>query len=49
MGPYAGVDCKFTFYVHSRVDSNKFTKLHFVQPYKRVDLNPMPKSTLSPT
>jgi hypothetical protein len=32
--------------VHSRVDSNTFT---IGQPYARVDLNPMPESTLSPS
>ncbi len=32
-------------YVHSRVDSNTFTMGG--QPYARVDLNPMPESTLT--
>jgi hypothetical protein len=40
MGPYAGVDYNLT--VHSRVVYNTFT-------YARVDLNPMPESTLSPS
>jgi len=35
-------------YVVSRVDSNTCT-VHNGQPYARVDLNPMPKSTLSPS
>ncbi len=34
-------------YVHSRVDSNTFTMGG--QPYARVGLNPVPKSTLSPS
>jgi hypothetical protein len=32
-------------YVHSRVDSKTFTMSN---PHARVDLNPMPESTLSP-
>jgi hypothetical protein len=34
-------------YVHSRVNSNTFT-MGIGQPYARVNLNPVPKSTLSP-
>jgi hypothetical protein len=34
--------------VHSRVDSNTFT-LGIGQPYARVDLKPLPESTLSPS
>jgi hypothetical protein len=33
-------------YVHSRVFSNTFT-MGIGQPYARVDLNPMPESTLT--
>ncbi len=45
MGLYAGVDYITSPYVHSRVDSNTFT---MGNPYARVDLNPIPESTLSP-
>ncbi len=36
-------------YVHSRVDSNTFIHLPWATPYARVDLNPMPELTLSPS
>jgi hypothetical protein len=45
MGPYAGVDYTSP-YVDTRVDSNTFT---MGQPYPRVDHNPMPEPTLSPS
>ncbi len=35
-------------YVHSRVDLNTFT-MGIGQPYARVDLNPMPEFSLSPS
>jgi hypothetical protein len=45
LGPYAGAASP---YVHSRVDSNTLTMSK--QPLQaRVDLNPMPESTLSPS
>jgi hypothetical protein len=46
MGPYAGVDYITSPYVHFIVDSNTFI---MGKPYARVDLNPMPEVTLSPS
>jgi hypothetical protein len=44
MGPYAGVDYKLTFYpLQSRLQH-----IYHGQPYARVDINPMPESTLIP-
>ncbi len=49
MGPNAGVNDSITSpNVHSRVDFNTFT-MGIGQPYARVDLNPMPESTLYPS
>jgi hypothetical protein len=44
MGPYAGVDYNLTLCpLQSRLQH-----IYIGQPYARVDLNPMPESTLSP-
>jgi hypothetical protein len=45
MGPYAGVDFNLTLYqLLSRLQH-----IYHGQQYARVDLNPMPESTLSPS
>ncbi len=45
MGPYTGVDYNLTLCpLHSRLQH-----IYHGQPYARVDLNPMPESTLSPS
>jgi hypothetical protein len=47
MGPYAGVDysCNLTLCpLQSRLQ-----RIYHGQPYARVDLNPMPESSLSPS
>jgi hypothetical protein len=42
MGPYAGVDYNLTLYgLQSRLQH-----MYYGQPYARIDLNPMPASTL---
>ncbi len=45
MGPYVGADYNLTFCpLQSRLQH-----IYHGQPYARVDLNPMPESTLSPS
>jgi hypothetical protein len=44
MGPYAGVDNNLTL---CRLQSRFLHMYYHGQPYARVDLNPMPESTLS--
>jgi hypothetical protein len=44
MGPYAGVDYNLTFCPLQSPLQN----IYHGQPYARVDLNPMPESTLTP-
>ncbi len=45
MGPYAGVDYNFTFYpLQSRLQH-----IYHGQPFARVELDPMPESTVSPS
>jgi hypothetical protein len=44
MGPYAGVDYKLTL---CRPQS-RLQHMYQEQPYARIDLNPLPESTLSP-
>ena len=41
MGPYAGADYKLTLC--------SLQHIYHGQPYARVDLNPMPESTVSPS
>ncbi len=49
MGPYAGVDYNLTLRpLQSRLQHN-YHGHFFGQPYARVDLKPMPESTLSPS
>ncbi len=49
MGPFAGVDYNLTLCrLQSRVDSNTCTWYHGAT-HARVNLNPMPESTLSPS
>jgi hypothetical protein len=42
MGPYAGVD-------HNLCPQSRHQHIYHGQPYARVDLNPMPELTLSPS
>jgi hypothetical protein len=45
MEPYTGVDYNLTLYpLQSRLQH-----IHHGQPYARVNLNPMPESTISPS
>ncbi len=44
MGPYAGVDYNLTI----RPLQSRLQHIYHGQPYDRVNLNPMPESTLSP-
>jgi hypothetical protein len=45
MGPYAGVDYNLTLCPLQ----NLLQHIYHGQPYARIDLNPMPKLTLSPS
>jgi hypothetical protein len=45
MGPYAGVDYNLILCPLFRLQKH----IYHGQPYARVDLNPMPESTLSPS
>jgi hypothetical protein len=45
MGPYAGVDYNLTLCPRK----SRLQNIYHGQPFARVDLNPMPESTLSPS
>jgi hypothetical protein len=45
MGPYAGVDYNLTLYPLQ----SQLQHIYHWQPYARVDRNPMPETTLSPS